>query len=107
MAERKKIAAIVTAYFPASHGSHADLIVSKFARGFPTGDGFVEPQVDLVSMYIDQPHWTDLGAELAREHNIEVYPTIRAALTLTPQGRPGHWTPEDDSRPGSWRSMGC
>ena len=100
MAERKKIAAIVTAYFPASHGSHADLIVSKFARGFPTGDGLVEPQVDLVSMYIDQPHWTDLGAELAREHNIEVYPTIRAALTLTPQGRPGHWTPEDDSRPG-------
>ena len=51
-------------------------------------------------MYIDQPHWTDLGQELAREHNIAVFPTIRAALTLTPQGRPGHWTPEDDSVPG-------
>ena len=51
-------------------------------------------------MYIDQPHWTDLGPELAREHNIAIYPSIRAALTLTPQGRPGHWTPEDDKQPG-------
>ena len=100
MAERKKIAAIVTAYFPASHGSHADLVVSKFARGFPTSDGLLEPKVDLVSMYIDQPHWTELGQELALEHGIEIYPSIRAALTLTPQGRPGHWTPEDDDRPG-------
>ena len=100
MAERKKIAAIITAFFPSSLGSHADLIVSKFARGFPTDDGLLEPQVDLVSMYMDQPHWTDLGQELAREHDIVIYPTIRAALTLAPQGRPGHWTPGDDRQPG-------
>ena len=43
MAERKKIAAIVTAFFPASHGSHADLVASKFARGFPTSDGLLSP----------------------------------------------------------------
>ena len=60
MAERKRIAAIVTAYFPAAHGSHADLVVSKFARGFPTSDGVIEPKVDLVSMYVDQPHWTGM-----------------------------------------------
>ena len=61
MAERKRIAAIVTAFFPASHGSHADLVVSKFARGFPTSDGRIaEPEVDLVSMYVDQPHWTGM-----------------------------------------------
>jgi len=100
MAERKKIAAIITAFFPAAHGSHADLVASKFARGFPTSEGVLEPKVDLVSMYIDQPHWTELGPALAREHDIEIYPSIRAALTLTPQGRPGHWTPEDDERPG-------
>ncbi|MDP6403409.1 MAG: hypothetical protein QF467_07680, partial [SAR202 cluster bacterium] len=81
MAERKKIAAIITAFFPAAHGSHADLIASKFARGFPTSEGVVRPKVDLVSMYIDQPHWTDLGPALARKHDIEVYPSIRAALT--------------------------
>ena len=33
MPERKKIAAIVTTWFP---GSHADLIASKFVTGFPT-----------------------------------------------------------------------
>ena len=32
MANRKKIAAIVTTYFPYSH---SDLIVSKFVSGFP------------------------------------------------------------------------
>ena len=100
MAERKKIAAVITAFFPADLGSHGDLIVSKFARGFPADDGLLEPEVDLVSMYIDQPHWTDLGAELAREHDIAIYPSIRGALTLTPQGRPGHWTPEDDLHAG-------
>jgi hypothetical protein len=96
----KKIAAIVTAFFPAALGSHGDLIVSKFANGFPADDGFHEPQVDLVSMYIDQPNWTDLGHKLARDHNIEIYGSIRAALTLTHQGKPGHWTPENDVRAG-------
>ena len=53
MPARKKIAAIVTTWFP---GSHADLIASKFATGFPTVDGLLEPQVDLVSLYMDQVH---------------------------------------------------
>ena len=101
MAERKRIAVIVTAFFPASHGSHADLVVSKFAKGFPTSGGRVaEPEVDLVSMYVDQPHWTGMETELAREYGIEIHQSIRGALTMTPQGRPGHWTPEDDERPG-------
>ena len=43
MAEPKKIAAIVSTYF--SH-SHADLIVSKFATGFPTDQGDLKPKVD-------------------------------------------------------------
>ena len=100
MPDRKRIAAIVTAFFPESLGSHGDLIVSKFARGFQADEGLLGPEVDLVSMYIDQPHWTDLPQKLAQEHDISIYPSIRAALTLTPQGRPGHWTPEDDPHPG-------
>ena len=100
MAARKRIAVIVTAIFPSDLGSHGGLIVPKFASGFPTTDGVAEPQVDLVSMYIDQPHWTDMAQELAAEHDITIYNSIRAALTLTHQGRPGHWTPEDEKRPG-------
>ena len=87
MPERKKIAAIVTTWFP---GSHADLIASKFATGFPTDDGLQEPQVDLVSLYMDQVHPDDIGLDLARRYGIEVHPSIRSALTLTPPSV-GHW----------------
>ena len=96
MAERKKIAAIVTTYFS---GSHADLIASKFATGFPGEDGLVEPQVDLVSMYMDQVHGSDVGMELAREHKIEIYPSIRAAITLTPPST-AHWPTAADWQDG-------
>ena len=80
MPARKKIAAIVTTWFP---GSHANLIVSNFATGFPSEDGIIEPAVDLVSIYMDQVHVRDVGLQLAREHKIAVYPSIRGALTLT------------------------
>ena len=108
MAERKGIAVIVTAMFPSFLGSHGDLIVPKFAGGFPTTHGLLEPQVDLASMYIDQPHWTEMVQALAAEHDIAIYHTIRAALTLTPQGRSGHWTPEDQKQPrGPGRGRGA
>lgn len=91
MAERPKIAAIVTTYNPRCH---ADLIVSKFATGFPTDGGLLEPRVDLVSLYMDQVHGSDMGTELARAHGIAVYPSIRAALTLEPPSA-GNWPTED------------
>ena len=77
-----------------------DLIASKLARGFPTDDGLLEPQVDLVSMYMDQVHWDDVGADLAREHGIIVYPSIRSALTLTPPSATGHWPTARDWQDG-------
>ncbi len=96
MTERKKVAAIVTTYFP---HSHADLIVSKFVEGFPTGGGLIEPSVDLVSMYVDQPHPDDVGMEVARKHGVDVYPSIRSALTLTPPSA-GHWPTASDWKVG-------
>ena len=79
MSERKKIAAIVTAYFPFSH---ADVIVSKFLKGFPADGGLHQPEVEIVSMYLDQLHEKDVGVDLARECGVEIYFSIAKALCL-------------------------
>ena len=79
MPNRKKIAAIVTTYYPRSH---ADVIVTKFLKGFPCDDGLHAPQVDIVSMYLDQIHENDVGVELARVHDFPIFPSIPGALTL-------------------------
>ena len=79
MPDRKKIAAIITEYRP---NSHADVMVTKFLKGFPTDEGLIPPRVDVASLYIDQFPENDLGVALAAEHNVPVYPSIVKALTL-------------------------
>jgi len=79
MSERKKIAAIITEYRPRSH---ADVIVTKFLKGFPTDDGLLKPRVDIASMYIDQFPDTDIGRSIAAEHDVPIFPSIVKALTL-------------------------
>jgi len=79
MPARKKIAAVVSTFYPASH---ADVIVSKFVKGFPTDEGLQEPRVDIVSMYMDQISEKDIGLKLAEENGIPVYQSIPQALCL-------------------------
>ena len=95
---RKKIAAIVTTFFA---GSHADLLISRFVKGFPTPSGVIESQVDIVSMYMDQLHPLDVGVELAREHGIELFPSIRSALTLRQPMHADTGRPRRDGRSAS------
>jgi len=54
---RKKIAAILTTCFTRSH---AEVILPKLIKGFPTDNGMLEPQVDLASIYLDQIHEEDV-----------------------------------------------
>lgn len=79
MSELRKIAAIVTTYYARSH---ADVIITKFLKGFPSDDGLIPPQVEVASMYMDQVHEKDVGLELAKEHGVPVYNSIPKALTL-------------------------
>jgi hypothetical protein len=80
MSDRKKIAALVTAYFPYSH---ADVIVTKFMKGIPTDEqGLRAPRVDLAGLYLDQLDGRDIGQSLAWRHRIPLFQSIRAALTL-------------------------
>ena len=79
MAESKKVAAIITTYF---QHSHADVIATKYMKGFPTDTGLQAPRVELVSIYLDQVDERDIGVGLAAEHDVPIYPSIRQALTL-------------------------
>jgi hypothetical protein len=80
VAEKKRIAAIITTYHPLSH---ADVIVTKFLKGFPTDDrGRVTPRVDVGGIYLDQIHARDIGRGFAAEHGVPLFPSIRSALTL-------------------------
>ena len=93
------IAAICTAYFPASH---ADVIISRWLEPFPTDDQWGwQPHTRIASLYVDQFPPNDLSAlspdeqrargfskddDLARaksaQYKIPLYPSIRQALTL-------------------------
>jgi len=75
----KRIAAIITEYRPKSH---ADVIVTKFLKGFPTDTGLLPPRVALASMYIDQFPEQDIGRRIAAEHGVPIFPSIVKALTL-------------------------
>jgi hypothetical protein len=74
-----RIAAIITRYFTKSH---ADVVVTKFLKGFPTDTGLYAPRVDLAAIYIDQVMDGDVGLGIAAEHGVPVYPSIVKALTL-------------------------
>ncbi|MBT4498156.1 MAG: hypothetical protein HOC74_10565 [Gemmatimonadetes bacterium] len=76
---KKKIAAIITEYRPKSH---ADVVVTKFLKGFPIDAGFFAPRVDLVSMYIDQFPDSDISRQIAAEHDVPIFTSIPKALTL-------------------------
>jgi hypothetical protein len=78
----KRIAAILTEYRPRSH---ADVIVSKFLRGFPTDQGMISPRVQIASMYVDQFPTNDLSRSYAEAFGIPICNSIIGALTLGDQ----------------------
>ena len=75
--KRLRVAAISTIYYARSH---ADAILTKFMKGMSTDEGFFPPEVELVSLYLDHVLENDIGVDLAREHGVNIYPSIRRAL---------------------------
>lgn len=75
---RPKIAALGTEF---RRNSHVEVIVDRFLEGYGWEGAHYRPQVDLVSMYIDQFPEGDLARERAeRFEHLELYPSIREAL---------------------------
>ena len=76
---RKRIALIGTEVREHSQAQH---FIDRFLLGYTWKGGWRRPDVDLVSLYIDQFPKNDLARGTARRHNVPIYPTIAEALTL-------------------------
>ena len=74
---RKRIAVIATIYRYLSHAQH---FADRFLVGYPYGGQWHHPEVDIVSLYVDQKPEGDQSEDRAREFGFEVYPTIAEAL---------------------------
>ena len=78
-AKRPKIAALVTEYRKYSHGQN---IIDRFLGGYGWESHWHRPEMDVVSLYVDQFPESDLSRErVARHPHLKMYPTIAEALT--------------------------
>lgn len=78
--KRPRLAAIGTIYFRHSHTQH---IVDRFLDGYGWNGKHHHPEMDLVSLYIDQIGKNDLSRERAARHpEMKMYKTVAEALTL-------------------------
>ena len=79
MPRRPRIAAVVTIYHKYAHAQH---IVDRFLEGYGWNGRHHRPDMDLVSLYVDQVGENDLSRDRAeRFPKMTIYPTIRETLT--------------------------
>ncbi len=77
---RPKLAGVTTRFFKYSHTQH---IIDRFLDGYGWNGTHHHPEMDLVSLYVDQVGEDDLSRERAARHpTMKIYPTIAEALTL-------------------------
>ncbi|MGA2601406.1 MAG: hypothetical protein ABSH09_30950 [Bryobacteraceae bacterium] len=77
---RPKLAAVITVYRKYSHAQH---IVDRFLYGYGWHGTHHHPEMDLVSLYVDQIGDDDLSRSRAQQFpTMKMYPTIAEALTL-------------------------
>ncbi len=78
---RRKVAAVVTAYYP---NSHADVIASRLMETDTLDGKGRRLSLDLASLYTDQISTkpADIGQKLAAAHGVRISKSIEDALTL-------------------------
>jgi len=76
---RKKVALVGTVVRRHSHAQH---FLDRLAMGYTWGGGWLPPQIDLVSLYIDQFPEGDLARSRAKKYNLPLHSSIADALTL-------------------------
>ena len=76
--ERKKVALIGTVDFKMSHTQH---FLDRLLMGYKWDGGWHKPDVDLVSVYIDQFPEGELARGRSKQFNVPIYPTVAESLT--------------------------
>jgi hypothetical protein len=77
-ARRKQVAMLITEVRKHSHGQH---FLDRFLEGYGWQGQWHHPEVDLVSLYVDQFPENDLSRDRSKRFNVPIYPTIAEALT--------------------------
>ncbi len=75
--KRKKLAIIASIWRYLSHAQHFG---DRFLVGYPSKGQWHLPEMDVVSLYVDQKPEGDQSESRAREFGFQVYPTVREAL---------------------------
>ncbi len=73
----RRVAIITTIYRYLSHGQH---IGDRFLVGYPINGTWHKPNMQVVSLYVDQHPTGDLSETRAKEFGFKVYPTIAETL---------------------------
>ena len=73
----KRIAVLATVYRYLSHAQH---FADRFLVGYPTEGRWHRPDMEIVSLFVDQKPEGDQSVDRAREFGFSVYPTIAEAL---------------------------
>jgi hypothetical protein len=76
-AQPKRLAIVTTIYRYLSHGQHMG---DRFLVGYPYGGAWQKPNMNVVSLYVDQKPDGDLSEDRAKEFGFKVYPTIAETL---------------------------
>ncbi|MEY4568114.1 MAG: hypothetical protein RLY14_3084 [Planctomycetota bacterium] len=75
---KKRVAGVVTIY---RHNSHSDVIIGKILDGW-NQDGGPGPNLEMVSLYVDQFPEDDMSRNLAEKHGFRLCKTIQEAIDL-------------------------
>src|SRR5438309_189294 len=74
----RRIAAITTVY---PHNSHADVLLSRLLEGENLDFHSRRPDLELVSLYVDQFPQTDISRQLSGKYGFRLCSRIEDALT--------------------------
>jgi len=77
--KRLKVAAVATAF---TYRSHAHVILENFVVPYLFNGEWVSPDMDVVSLYVDQFPEGEIGRAFAAEHKIPIFKTINETLCV-------------------------